>query len=107
MEYTNGYTFLKWAGSKSKLLSQLIPHVPKTIDNYYEPFLGSGAMLFYILHNHKIKKAYVSDINSELVNTFIVVKENPNALINILKEHQRIILKNIIMKFEIIFPKIN
>jgi DNA adenine methylase len=88
MEYTNGYTFLKWAGAKSKLLSQLIEYLPQNIDTYYEPFLGSGAMLFYILHTYNVKKAYVSDINAELINTFIMVKEKPHELIELLKEYQ-------------------
>jgi len=89
MEYTNGYTFLKWAGAKSKLLSQLMEYMPKKIDTYYEPFLGSGAMLFYVLHTYDVKKAYVSDINEELINTFLVVKDNPHKLIELLKEHQK------------------
>jgi len=89
MNYTNGYTFLKWAGSKSKLLPQLIDLLPKKIDNYFEPFLGSGAMLFYMLHNRNIKKAYASDINPELINTFLIVKNKPLKLIESLKEHQK------------------
>ncbi len=89
MEYTNGYTFLKWAGAKSKLLSQLIEFMPHKIENYYEPFLGSGAMLFYVLHTYNVKKAYVSDINSELINTFIMVKEKPQELIKLLEIYQK------------------
>ena len=46
------------------------------LESYYEPFLGSGAVFFFIAQNYPIKKAYLSDINEELILTFNVVKND-------------------------------
>ncbi|MCF6213995.1 MAG: DNA adenine methylase, partial [Flavobacteriaceae bacterium] len=79
--------FIKWVGGKRGLLKQLLPLFPKDFSNYYEPFLGGGALFFelYSLGYLKDKKIYLSDINSELINTYNVVKSNPIELISNLK----------------------
>ena len=89
----NSYTikpqpFVKWVGGKRGLLSQIIPFVPKEFGNYFEPFVGGGALFFelYSLGLLKDKKAYLFDINSELINAYNIVKSNPVALIENLKE---------------------
>ncbi len=82
--------FLKWAGGKTQLLDQFSMFFPEElkdgiIENYYEPFLGSGAVFFFIAQNYNIKNAYLSDINEELILTFNTVKKDASSLIEELK----------------------
>lgn len=75
--------FVKWVGGKRGLLSQIIPLIPKEFNNYFEPFVGGGAM-FFELHSTgllKNKNIYLFDINTELINTYNVVKFNPIELV--------------------------
>jgi len=65
--------FIKWAGSKTKVLSKLYSYVPEKFEDYYEPFLGGGAMFFHLIYKRAPFRAYLSDLNEELINTFIVV----------------------------------
>ncbi|RCJ21740.1 DNA methyltransferase [Nostoc sp. ATCC 43529] len=81
---TSPRPFLKWAGGKSKLIQQYIPYFPNNYKNYYEPFLGGGAVFFYLQPN----KAILTDINAELINTYCCVRDNVNELILLLKEHK-------------------
>jgi DNA adenine methylase len=79
--------FLKWAGGKGQLLSQLSEHLPERISRepftYIEPFVGGGAMLFYMLqHFGNIKKAVINDINGDLILTYRTVKDDVEALIS-------------------------
>jgi len=82
--------FLKWAGGKTQLLQKFSDYFPQElkngkIENYYEPFLGSGAVFFFIKQNYPIKKAFLTDINEELILTFNVVKSDVTELIEELK----------------------
>lgn len=77
------HPFLKWAGGKRQLLSQLDEFIPKKFNKYFEPFVGGGALYFYLLH----KNAILIDNNWELVNTYKVIKKNVGELINCLKKH--------------------
>jgi len=81
--------FVKWAGGKSQLLSQLIPLFPKKFNRYIEPFVGSGAVLFYILQKYPDKEVIISDVNKDLIKSYKVIKENVEVLIKKLREHQR------------------
>ncbi|MBU1679804.1 MAG: DNA adenine methylase [Bacteroidetes bacterium] len=79
--------FLKWAGGKTQLLEQFTKFFPLelkngSLQNYYEPFLGGGAVFFFIAQNYPIKKAYLSDVNEDLVLTFSVVQQNVFELID-------------------------
>lgn len=79
--------FLKWAGGKTQLLEQLNNYFPPelkngSLKNYYEPFLGGGAVFFFIAQNYPIKKAYLSDVNEDLVLAFSVVQQNVFELID-------------------------
>ncbi len=76
--------FIKWVGGKRGLLTQLLKIFPKKFNNYHEPFLGGGAVFFELYSKGllKNKKIYLSDINSELINTYNVVKKYPHKLIN-------------------------
>jgi DNA adenine methylase len=76
--------FLKWAGGKGKLIQQYIPYFPKSFKSYYEPFLGGGAIFFY-LNPHS---AVLTDINPELVNAYRCVRDKVEELISALEEHQ-------------------
>lgn len=79
--------FVKWAGGKGQLLEQFIPLFPKKFNRYLEPFVGSGAVFFYIVQNFKPKEIILSDTNEELINTYKVIKEDVDRLIIELKQH--------------------
>ena len=87
--------FIKWVGGKRGLLSQIIPLLPQEFNNYFEPFIGGGALFFelFALGKLKNKKVYLFDINSELINTYIMVRDYPMELICELekfkKEHSK------------------
>lgn len=77
--------FLRWAGGKSWLLKNIMDFVPTEFGNYYEPFLGGGAVFFFLKSHGLIKnKCFLSDSNAELINTYNVIKSNLKDLINIL-----------------------
>ncbi len=85
--------FLKWAGGKTQLISEIEKLLPLEIRSnkftYIEPFVGSGAVLFWMLNNFpNLEKAAINDINSDLINTYKVIAARPNELISILKELQ-------------------
>jgi DNA adenine methylase len=84
------YPFVKWAGGKSQLLSELDSMIPSEFNRYFEPFLGGGAMFFHLISDRNMRfSAYLSDINEELIMAYRVVKNNVNELIQILKRHGR------------------
>lgn len=76
--------FLKWAGGKGQLIPQYIPFFPKDFSTYYEPFLGGGAVFFYLLPNCSM----LMDINPELVNVFRCVRDHVEELIERLQQHR-------------------
>ena len=78
--------FLKWAGGKAQLLSELDRHVPE-FTRYFEPFLGGGAFFFHLASGHHSFKAFLSDANAELVNAYRVVKQDVEQLITSLDRH--------------------
>lgn len=78
-------TFLKWAGGKRRLLSQLEKHFPTEFNNYYEPFLGGASIFFHIKTKYPDTKCMLSDINEDLINTYIAVRDKPELLIRYLK----------------------
>ena len=77
--------FVKWAGGKRGIVSQLEIHFPEQIPCYWEPFLGGGAV-FFAFHE-RMERAVLSDANEELVIAFHVVRTNVEALILRLKAH--------------------
>jgi DNA adenine methylase len=83
--------FIKWVGGKRGLLSQILPLLPKEFNNYFEPFVGGGALFFELFSQGllKNKKAYLFDINSELINTYNTVKANPEKLIDELEKFKK------------------
>jgi len=83
--------FVKWVGGKRGLLEQILPLFPKDFNNYYEPFVGGGAVFFELFSKGllKNKKVILSDINKELINTYNVIKNNPFELISELKKYKK------------------
>lgn len=82
--------FLKWAGGKTQLITEISNVLPYKIKNskftYIEPFVGSGAILFWMLSNFpKMEKAVINDINEDLINTYKTISSKPKELISILK----------------------
>ncbi len=89
-----GKPFVKWVGGKSQLIPDLMKRLPKDFSEwegaiYVEPFVGGGAMLFYLLQTfHNIKTVYINDINHKLMITYRVVKESPKKLLSLLETLQ-------------------
>ncbi|MEG2514842.1 MAG: DNA adenine methylase, partial [Bacteroidaceae bacterium] len=87
--------FIKWVGGKGQLISTfetLLPYNFSKIEDvtYIEPFVGGGAMFFYMLQRFpNIKKAIINDVNPNLVKAYSVVRDTPGALIQVLSEIQK------------------
>lgn len=79
---------IKWAGGKSQLLSKMDPYFPKDFNNYHEPFVGGGAVAFYLIPKAG-KNAWLSDINGELINFYRILRDRPNDLIDGLQQFER------------------
>ena len=99
---TKAKPFIKWVGGKGQLIEQLDALLPVDFDNwedvtYIEPFVGGGAMLFYMLqHYPNIKHAVINDVNSDLTNLYWVVRDFPEVLIKSLSiiENKYLALQN-------------
>ena len=81
---TEAKPFLKWAGGKTQLLDEIRKYYPEKIEKYCEPFVGGGAVLFDILTKFQPKEVLINDINPELTNTYVQIKNNVNDLISLL-----------------------
>jgi DNA adenine methylase len=78
--------FLRWAGGKTWLIKHLDQILlGKDFNNYHEPFLGGGAIYFAL---NLPKQAFLSDLNADLVNVYLTIKDNPYAVISTLKEYR-------------------
>ncbi|MEO8820370.1 MAG: Dam family site-specific DNA-(adenine-N6)-methyltransferase, partial [Ginsengibacter sp.] len=82
--------FLKWAGGKTQLIHEIEKLLANDLKNseftYIEPFVGSGAVLFWMLNSFpKIKKSVINDVNADLVNTYTTIASKPKELISILE----------------------
>ena len=75
--------FLKWAGGKGRLIAQYRPHFPQHFGAYYEPFLGGGAVFFYL----QPEQAVLSDVNPELVNVYTCVRDQIDDVLKYLETH--------------------
>lgn len=83
--------FLKWAGGKGQLLSEIEKYYPfedGAITKYAEPFVGGGAVLFDILCKYDLNAVYISDINAELINTYRIIRDDIETLIDMLMAMQ-------------------
>ncbi|KAA8667301.1 DNA adenine methylase [Clostridium sp. MT-14] len=75
--------FVKWVGGKRQLIKEISKYIPKGNYKYYEPFVGGGAIFFDL----QPKNAVINDYNSELINTYNVIKNNVEELIEYLKTY--------------------
>lgn len=91
--------FLKWAGGKRKLSQLIISAFPHDFDpkvnRYFEPFIGGGALTFALGNqNGKIyvpgKNLYINDMNPDLVNTYKIIRDDVDSLINELKKFEKL-----------------
>jgi len=87
-ENINAKPFLKWAGGKGQLLGEFNKRLPKeilnsrTIENYIEPFIGGGAMFFFLRNNYNVQRSHLFDINKELILGYKVIQNDVTELTN-------------------------
>ena len=86
--------FLKWAGGKTQLIEQIKNNLPQNTMNkpftYVEPFVGSGAVLFWMIENFpNMKQAIINDINTDLTNSYLTIKNDVKNLIDILAKWEK------------------
>lgn len=86
--------FLKWAGGKTQLIEEIKQKFPKKFlkedFTFVEPFVGSGAVLFWVLNNFSnAKNSIINDINSDLIQVYKNIKYSPNQIIEVLEQLQQ------------------
>ena len=73
--------FVKWAGGKRQLIPQIRERMPEQFNNYYEPFVGGGAVIFELLPEN----AVINDINRALINAYQMICEHPQEFLQEIK----------------------
>jgi len=84
MSIINAKPFVKWAGGKRRLVHQILMLIPVKFQRYLEPFVGGGSVAFAI----GFYPMMLNDANSELINTYIVIRDSWTELIAALDEHR-------------------
>jgi DNA adenine methylase len=85
----NARPFIKWAGGKKQLLSQLEAYFPKKIKRYFEPFVGGGAVFFHLWNRMRLTdQVFLFDNNEELVNLYCTIRDRLEELIDILSTYK-------------------
>jgi DNA adenine methylase len=74
--------FLKWVGSKRKILPELLCRLPKKYNTYFEPFIGSGTLFLAV----RPEWGVISDVNADLITLWTVIRDEPGPLIATLKQ---------------------
>jgi DNA adenine methylase len=74
--------FVKWAGGKRQLLDKISERLPREYNNYYEPFIGGGAVLFEL----QPQNAIINDINASLINAYRIITDKPHEFIDNVKK---------------------
>jgi DNA adenine methylase len=77
--------FLKWAGGKAKLAAHILERAPASFARYVEPFAGAGAVFFAAEETHPGLRAVLNDANADLIETFTVLRDSPEALVSALR----------------------
>ena len=104
---------LKWIGNKQRFAETIISYMPDSFNNYYEPFLGSGAVLAELLMQDAtslyphFSHAYASDVLPFLIEIFNIVKENPQKLIDYYTQEINVYYNDPITQYEIIRDRFN
>ncbi len=85
--------FFKWAGGKSQLLHEFDSRFPEALktgvlDRYVEPFIGGGAVFFFVMQMFPFRESVICDANEELVLTYQVIRQDVDALISLLRDYQ-------------------
>ena len=83
--------FLKWAGGKRQLISEIEKRLPSNIEEietYVEPFIGGGALLFHMLEKYEFEQVYISDINPELV---LCYKQLQTSVKDVIKSLEKLV----------------
>ena len=95
--------FVKWVGGKSRLVPTLLSYFPDEFNNYYEPFVGGGALYFSI----NPSKAFINDLNEVLINAYINIKKRIDEVVDALKiiQNEYINLDNLDAKKEFYLTK--
>lgn len=89
-EFAGARPFLKWAGGKTQLLLELEKRLPQSvresgvIGRYVEPFVGGGAMFFYLKNHYHVNESVLMDVNPELIMAYMVIQQDVDKLITIL-----------------------
>ena len=78
--------FLKWVGGKKKIIPQIKQYIPESYCQYFEPFIGGGALFFDL----EPKIAYINDVNKILISAYKNIKNHPHEIINKLEDLQKI-----------------
>lgn len=94
LTYRIARPFLKWAGGKGQILDQIEKYLPQRVKDrkvkkYIEPFLGGGAVFFYLLSKYEFEEIILNDINEEVMLTYSVVQNNVEQLIELLSEMEK------------------
>lgn len=79
--------FVKWAGGKRSLAARIWEQAPTDFGDYHEPFVGGGSVFFAM--PERIGKAYLSDVNRELITAYTVIRDDVENLIDALQKHAR------------------
>ena len=77
-------SFLTYIGSKKKFMKEL--NFPEKINNYYDPFVGGGSVYFEINNRYHVKKNYINDLDKELINVYMQIKNNFDELLKVLEK---------------------
>jgi DNA adenine methylase len=80
--------FLKWVGGKTQLLQQIDPLLPRTFRHYFEPFVGGAALFFDLRVRRPDMPAFLSDVNAELVDCYVAIRDHVDTVIDELREHR-------------------
>ena len=83
--------FLKWAGGKGQLIDQIALHLPDAfrqgrIKKYFEPFLGGGALFFWLAEHYDFEEAYLFEINPAVNVCYQVIKKDVKKLVKELNQ---------------------
>ena len=86
--------FLKWAGGKAQHLEAIKERMPKEIDTYYEPFVGAGAIFFGLASGNLFNNAVISDVNEDLINTYKMIRDDTDKVIDELNSLKKKFVKS-------------